>query len=83
MQQAMTYIIWRLMILQWDNYFLIKIYMGNLSFKTRTQCCIDSSNFNEEEDENILEESSCNTNKEEIIIKKNEVNNDSFRTVIN
>ena len=45
--------------------------MGNLSFKTKTQCCIDSSNFNEEEDENILEESSCNTNKEEIIIKKN------------
>ena len=79
----MTYIIWRLMILQWDNYFLIKIYMGNLSFKTKTQCCIDSSNFNEEEDENILEESSCNTNKEEIIIKKNEVNNESFRTVIN
>ena len=71
------------MILQWDNYFLIKIYMGNLSFKTKTQCCIDSSNFNEEEDENILEESSCNTNKEEIIIKKNEVNNESFRTVIN
>ena len=61
---------------------LIKIYMGNLSFKTRTQCCIDSSNFNEEEDENILEETSCNTNKEEIIIKKNEVNNESFRTVI-
>ena len=57
--------------------------MGNLSFKTRTQCCIDSSNFNEEEDENILEETSCNTNKEEIIIKKNEVNNESFRTVIN
>ena len=57
--------------------------MGNLSFKTKTQCCIDSSNFNEEEDENILEETSCNTNKEEIIIKKNEVNNESFRTVIN
>ena len=57
--------------------------MGNLSFKTKTQCCIDSSNFNEEEDENILEESSCNTNKEEIIIKKNEINNESFRTVIN
>ena len=57
--------------------------MGNLSFKTKTQCCIDSSNFNEEEDENILEESSCNTNKEEIIIKKHEVNNESFKTVIN
>ena len=79
----MIFIIWRLMILQWDNYFLIKIYMGNLSFKTKTQCCIDDSNFYEEEDENILEESSCNTNKEEIIIKKNEVNNESFRTVIN
>ena len=57
--------------------------MGNLSFKTKTQCCIDSSNFNEEEDENILEESSCNTNKEEIIIKKNEINNESFRTIVN
>ena len=57
--------------------------MGNISLKTKTQCCVDSCNFNEDDDENILEESSMQQNKEEIIIKKNEINNESFRTVIN
>ena len=80
----MIFIGWLLMILQWDNYFLIKIYMGNLSFKTKTQCCIDDSNFYEEEDENTLEESTMQQTKEDIIIKKSEINNnESFRTIIN
>ena len=58
--------------------------MGNLSFKTKTQCCIDDSNFYEEEDENILEESTMQQNKEEIIIKKNELRNiESFSIVVN
>ena len=58
--------------------------MGNLSFKTKTQCCIDNSNFYEEAGENILEESSMQQNKEEIIIKKSEINtNESFRTIVN
>ena len=58
--------------------------MGNISLKSKYQCCINESNFYEEEDESILEESTMQQNKEEIIIKKNEFKtNESFTTVIN
>ena len=58
--------------------------MGNISIKSKYQCCVSDSNFYEEEDENTLEETSMHQNKEEIIIKKNEFRNiDSFNTVIN
>ena len=44
--------------------------MGNISLKSKYQCCVSESNFYEEDDESILEESTMQQNKEEITIKK-------------
>ena len=58
--------------------------MGNISLKSKYQCCVSESNFYEEDDESILEESTMQQNKEEIIIKTNELRNmESFSTVVN
>ena len=40
--------------------------MGNISLKSKYQCCVSDSNFYEE-NENILEESTMQQNKEIII----------------
>ena len=58
--------------------------MGNVSLKSKYQCCVSESNCYEEDDESILEEATMQQNKEEIIIKKSEIKtNESFTTVIN
>ena len=44
--------------------------MGNISLKSKYQCCVSDSNFYENDDENILEESTMQQYKEELIIKK-------------
>ena len=57
--------------------------MGNISLKSKYQCCVNESNFYEEEDESILEESTMQQNKEEIIINKNVTTIEHFSTIIN
>ena len=58
--------------------------MGNISLKSKYQCCVSERNFYEEDDESILEESTMQQNKEEIIILKSEIQtNESFNTIIN
>ena len=55
--------------------------MGNISFKSKYQCCVSDSIFYENDE--TLEESTMEQNNDEILVRKKEfITVESFHTVI-